>query len=82
VTGLTEDGRGADPKGVASDADPAAAAPILATWVVGLLACPVDRSAVQLNGSELVCDQCGRRYPVQSGIPRMIPDDAVGEQKF
>jgi uncharacterized protein YbaR (Trm112 family) len=82
MMGVTDDRTAADRKGSASDAGPAATVPILASWVVGLLACPLDRSTVRPNGSELVCDQCGRRYPVQSGIPRMIPDDAVREQKF
>ena len=52
------------------------------SWILGLLACPVDRAAVRLDASELVCDQCGRRYPVASGIPRMIAVDTEGEQRF
>jgi uncharacterized protein YbaR (Trm112 family) len=42
----------------------------------------VDRGGVRLDQTELVCMQCGRRYPVLSGIPRMVPDQDAGEQKF
>jgi uncharacterized protein YbaR (Trm112 family) len=57
-------------------------APVLEPWVVSLLACPVDRGAVQLNRSELICELCGRRYPVRGGIACMLPDQALSEQKF
>ncbi len=61
--------------GASPDSVPAALEP----WVVSLLACPVDRSEVRLDGSELVCNRCGRRYPVQDGIPNMLPDQAKSE---
>jgi uncharacterized protein len=54
----------------------------LEPWLISLLVCPVDRGAVRLNGSELICDRCGRRYPVQNGIPNMLPDHAKIEQSF
>jgi uncharacterized protein YbaR (Trm112 family) len=54
----------------------------LGAWVVQLLACPLDRGAVKLDGSELVCEQCAVRYPVLAGIPRMVPDQCINEQKF
>ncbi|HEX2281205.1 MAG TPA: hypothetical protein VHG52_05515 [Thermomicrobiales bacterium] len=54
----------------------------LPPWVPGLLACPVDLSAVRLEGSELVCDQCGRRYLIVSGIARMMADQPESEQQF
>ena len=79
ATDVTDDGRVADRQEAVGEDDPAAT---LAPWVVGLLACPVDQSEVRLIESELVCDQCGRRYPVRSGIPRMIPDEAAKEQRF
>jgi uncharacterized protein YbaR (Trm112 family) len=59
-----------DSGGATLDHVPAALEP----WVVSLLACPVDRSGVKPDGSELVCTQCGRRYPVQNGIPNMLPE--------
>jgi uncharacterized protein len=71
---MTDEGPGA---GRAEDASGQHRAPEtreLPPWILDLLACPVDRSAVQLDGSDLVCARCGRRYPVVSGVPRMIPD--------
>ena len=61
--------------GATPDNVPAALEPC----IVSLLACPVDRSGVRLDGSELVCTRCGRRYPVQNGIPNMLPDEAKSE---
>jgi uncharacterized protein YbaR (Trm112 family) len=51
-------------------------------WLVGLLACPADQTQVHEDGIELVCDGCGRRYPVRDGIPMMIVKDSIGEHKF
>jgi uncharacterized protein YbaR (Trm112 family) len=76
---VTDERRVADWQEGAGGADPA---PTLEPWIIGLLACPVDRGEVRLFGSALVCDQCGRRYPVRSGIARMVSDEAAGEQKF
>ena len=52
------------------------AANAIEPWLLALLACPVDRGAVRLDGGALVCETCGRRYPVKDGIPVMIADDA------
>jgi uncharacterized protein YbaR (Trm112 family) len=54
----------------------------LEPWVVELLGCPVDQGTVRLAGNELVCEVCGRHYPVRPGIPCMLPDQARSEQKF
>jgi uncharacterized protein len=29
-----------------------------------------------LQGEELICEQCGRAYPVRDGIPVMLVDEA------
>ena len=62
---LSEDGGGTAPAVAAVD-----------PWLAALLACPVDRGTVRADGGTLVCDICGRRYPVKDGIPAMIADDA------
>jgi len=41
-----------------------------------ILACPVDHAAVRQEGERLVCEGCGRRYPVRDGIPVMLIDEA------
>jgi len=44
-----------------------------------VLACPAcdDRPPVRLEGEFLVCDQCGRAYPIRDGIPEMLVESAV-----
>ena len=41
-----------------------------------ILACPVDKSPVELRGDRIVCTRCGRRYPIRDGIPIMLAEDA------
>jgi uncharacterized protein YbaR (Trm112 family) len=62
-----------------SGAGPSAGSAGLEPWVIDLLVCPVDRSAVWADSSDLVCNQCGRRYPVRGGIPNMLPDQSKSE---
>jgi uncharacterized protein YbaR (Trm112 family) len=40
-----------------------------------ILACPMCKKKVELKGEELVCVECGRRYPIKDGIPNMLPDE-------
>jgi hypothetical protein len=40
-----------------------------------ILACPVCKADVQLQGNDLVCTKCKRKYPVVDGIPNMLPDE-------
>lgn len=44
--------------------------------LLSILACPVDRAPVREEGDRLVCESCGRRYPVRDGIPVMMVDEA------
>lgn len=44
--------------------------------LLDILACPVCKTPVRLDGESLACDTCGRRYPVEDGIPIMLVDDA------
>lgn len=41
-----------------------------------ILACPADRRPVREEGDFLVCDACGRRYPVRDGVPVMLESEA------
>ena len=41
-----------------------------------ILVCPVDKAKVRQDGARLVCDECGRAYPVRDGIPVMLVDEA------
>lgn len=41
-----------------------------------ILVCPVDKAKVHPEGTRLVCEKCGRAYPVRDGIPIMIIDEA------
>jgi len=46
--------------------------------LVELLACPQPHhSPVVADGDELVCTECGARYPVRDGIPIMLIDEAA-----
>lgn len=55
---------------------------LMQSWLVELLVCPVDGEVVRVAGDSLVCERCGRRFPVRDGIPVMIPEDAEIEQQF
>lgn len=44
--------------------------------LLDILACPVCKTAVELDGAWLVCTACGRRYPIHDGIPAMRIEDA------
>ena len=46
-----------------------------------ILACPACKGNVQHKENKIVCVECGRRYPIQDGIPVMLVDKAEkGEQ--
>ncbi len=44
--------------------------------LLDILVCPVDHAKVSLQGEELVCEGCGRAYPVRDGIPVMLVEEA------
>ena len=44
--------------------------------LLDILACPVCKVKVRLEGDGLVCDDCRRRYPIEDGIPIMLADEA------
>lgn len=44
--------------------------------LLDILVCPVDHKKVHLQGEELICEECGRAYPVRDGIPVMLKEEA------
>ncbi len=44
--------------------------------LLDILVCPVDKAKVNPEGDKLVCEQCGRAYPVRKGIPIMLEEEA------
>jgi uncharacterized protein YbaR (Trm112 family) len=46
-----------------------------------ILACPACRAGVREVENEIVCMGCGRRYPVQDGIPVMLVEEARGPRE-
>ena len=45
--------------------------------LMDILVCPACRGELREEGSELVCTQCGLRYPVRDGIPIMLVEEAT-----
>jgi len=48
--------------------------------LLDILACPACKGDVELktinNQEKIICKNCGRKYPVQDGIPIMLIDEA------
>jgi hypothetical protein len=42
-----------------------------------ILVCPACKGDLREEEPELVCTQCGLRYPVREGIPIMLVEEAV-----
>jgi uncharacterized protein YbaR (Trm112 family) len=40
-----------------------------------ILVCPLDKQEVVLDGDQLVCTACGRRFRIENGIPNMLIDE-------
>ncbi len=40
--------------------------------ILAQLACPACHGSLAPNSTELICDACGRRYPIVEGIPVLI----------
>lgn len=56
-------------------------APIISPELLEILACPICKTPVRLEGDRLVCDTCGRRYRIEDGIPIMLIDEAEMPQR-
>ena len=51
--------------------------PALNPDLLAILVCPIDKAKVELDGNSLVCTECGRRYPIENGIPNMLAEHEV-----
>lgn len=40
------------------------------------LACPSCKLSLRLDGDQLVCQECSRRFPVRDGVPVLLLDEA------
>ena len=43
--------------------------------LLDILACPACKTPVTLEGEELVCASCQRRYPIRNDIPVMLIEE-------
>lgn len=41
-----------------------------------ILVCPVCKAEVKLVKEEIICQKCGRIYPIKNGIPIMLEKEA------
>ena len=44
--------------------------------LLDILACPICKTDVRLEGDKIICTECGRRYPIRDDIPIMLIDEA------
>ncbi len=44
--------------------------------LLDILACPICKADVKLEGEKIVCTGCGRKYPIKDGIPVMLEEEA------
>ena len=49
-----------------------------------LLACPVcdERSPLRQQGDYLVCTKDGTGFPIEDGIPRLLPESAISPEEM
>ncbi len=44
--------------------------------LLDILACPLCKTEVRLEGDRIICSTCGRRYPIRDDIPVMLIEEA------
>ena len=57
--------------------------------LLDILCCPLDKSELELESiheddeeileGRLVCTECGEKYPIEDGIPNLLPPDMRDE---
>jgi hypothetical protein len=48
-------------------------ADLLSKELLEVLACPEDKAGLKQINDSLTCTKCGREYPIQDGIPVLLP---------
>lgn len=48
---------------------------VISEELLEILACPHCKKDVELEDEKLVCSECDREFPVEDGIPNMLPDE-------
>ncbi|MHC4472650.1 MAG: Trm112 family protein [Planctomycetota bacterium] len=49
---------------------------IVSKELLELLACPVCKIEVKLQDDRILCEKCGRKFPIHDGIPVMLVEEA------
>ncbi|NOZ84563.1 MAG: Trm112 family protein [Epsilonproteobacteria bacterium] len=49
--------------------------------ILSVLACPKCKGCLITENERLVCTNCGLKYEIEDGIPRLIIDEAEDKQK-
>ena len=44
--------------------------------LLSILACPICKKGVRQEGEKIICDKCGRKYPIRDDIPIMLVEEA------
>jgi len=44
--------------------------------LLDILACPDCKGSVRLERDWIVCEKCGRKYPIRDGVPVMLIDES------
>ena len=52
--------------------------------LLALLACPVcdERSPLRQEGLFLICTKDGTGFPIEDGIPRLLPESAIPPEEM
>jgi len=44
--------------------------------LLAILACPACKGDVKEVEEKIVCEKCGKKYPIKDGIPVLLVDEA------
>lgn len=48
----------------------------LDSWLLAKLCCPLTRTPLRLEGTELISDAARLAYPIRDGVPVMLVEEA------